>query len=101
MLAAANGRVRVVDYLLAAGASVEARPYRSTTGLHLAVQFRKAEMVGHPIARGAASTSSTTSARCVPASQGDRAPLETRPAVASGLEHGRSWLVGCRYGGRD
>ena len=54
VFAAANGRVEVVDYLLAAGANIDARPYRNTTGLHLAIQFRKLEMVRHLLVRGAA-----------------------------------------------
>jgi ankyrin repeat protein len=53
VFAAANGRTGVVDYLLDAGASVDARPYRNTTGLHLAIQFHKPEMVRHLLARGA------------------------------------------------
>lgn len=51
--AAANNRRKVVDYLLDAGADINARPYRNTTGLHFAIQFRKPEMVQHLIERGA------------------------------------------------
>lgn len=54
VFAAANGRVPVVDYLLSTGASIDARPYRNTTGLHLAIQFRKVEMVRHLLSCGAA-----------------------------------------------
>ena len=53
VFAAANNRPDVVDYLLDAGADVDAHPYRNTTGLHLAIQFRKPEMVRHLLAREA------------------------------------------------
>lgn len=56
VFAAANGRALVVDYLLGAGVSVDARPYRNTTGLHLAIQFGKRDMVAH-LLRAGASTS--------------------------------------------
>ena len=47
VFAAANGRVPVVDYLLAVGVDVDSRPYRNTTGLHFAIQFKKTQMVRH------------------------------------------------------
>jgi hypothetical protein len=53
VFAAANDRTEVVDYLIGAGADIDARPYRNTTGLHLAIQFHKPEMVRHLLARGA------------------------------------------------
>lgn len=53
VFAAANDRRAVVDYLKAAGADIDARPYRNTTGLHLAVQFRKPDMVEHLLELGA------------------------------------------------
>lgn len=53
VFAAANGRTSVVDYLLEVGVSIDARPYRNTTALHLAIQFGKAAMVQHLIERGA------------------------------------------------
>jgi len=56
VLAAANGRLAVADRLLAAGAGVDARPYRNTTGLHFAIQFHNADAVAHLVDRGAALT---------------------------------------------
>ena len=53
VLAAANGRRAVVDYLNAAGIDINARPYRNTTGLHLAIQFRKPDMVERLLHLGA------------------------------------------------
>lgn len=53
VFAAANERAEVVDYLLAVGANVDARPYRNTTGLHLAIQFHKPEAVRQLLTRGA------------------------------------------------
>lgn len=53
VFAAANGRFEVVDYLLDAGVDVDSRPYRNTTGLHLAIQFQKVGMVQHLLDRGA------------------------------------------------
>ncbi len=53
VFAAANERAEVVDYLLDAGADVDARPYRNTTGLHLAIQFHKPETVRQLLTRGA------------------------------------------------
>lgn len=56
VLAAANGRTTVVDYLLDAGAEIDARPYNNTTGLHFAILFAKPDMVAHLIERGASAT---------------------------------------------
>lgn len=54
--AAANGRVPVVDYLLIAGVPIDSAPYRGITGLHLAVQFVKPNMIGRLTERGASLT---------------------------------------------
>ena len=51
--AAANGRIAVVDQLLAAGAPIDAAPYRGITGLHFAIQFGKQTMVKHLLDRDA------------------------------------------------
>lgn len=56
VFAAANDRQPVVDYLLDTGADVDARPYRNTTGLHLAIQFRRPRMVRLLLERGASVT---------------------------------------------
>lgn len=56
VFAALNNRRDVVDYLLDAGADIDARPYQNTTALHLAIQFQRAEMVRHLLDRGAAAT---------------------------------------------
>lgn len=56
VFAALNGRRDVVDYLLGAGADIDARPYRNTTALHFAIQFQRPEMVGHLLDRGASVT---------------------------------------------
>ena len=56
VFAAANGRIEVVEYLHAAGVDVDSRPYRNTTGLHLAVQFSKLEMVRRLLDLGASIT---------------------------------------------
>lgn len=55
-LAAANGRIGVVDHLLACGVPIDAAPYRGITSLHFAVQFGKLAMVEHLLARGASTT---------------------------------------------
>ena len=46
----------VVDYLLDAGADIDARPYQNTTGLHFAIQFQRVGMVRHLLDRGASVT---------------------------------------------
>ena len=56
VFAAANNRRNVVDYLLDAGADVDARPYRNTTALHFAIQFRRPRMVRILLDRGASVT---------------------------------------------
>ena len=53
VLAALNDRHDVVDYLLYAGADIDARPYQNTTALHFAVQFRRPGMVRCLLNRGA------------------------------------------------
>lgn len=53
VFAAANDRAEAVDLLLDVGVDIDARPYRNTTGLHLAVQFHKSAMVEHLLDRGA------------------------------------------------
>ena len=56
VFAALNNRRNVVDYLLDAGADIDARPYQNTTALHFAVQFQRPEMVRHLLDRGASVT---------------------------------------------
>ena len=56
VFAALNNRRDVVDYLLDAGADIDARPYRSTTALHFAIQFQRSDMVRYLLARGASVT---------------------------------------------
>ena len=56
VFAALNNRRDVVDYLLDAGADVDARPYQDTTALHFAIQFQRPEMVRHLLDRGASVT---------------------------------------------
>ena len=56
VFAALNNRRDVVDYLLDAGADIDARPYQNTTALHFAIQFQRAEMVRHLLDRGAVAT---------------------------------------------
>lgn len=53
VFALANGRTGIGDYLLAHGADIDARPYRNTTALHLAIQFRKLDAVLWLLGRGA------------------------------------------------
>jgi ankyrin repeat protein len=53
VFAAANDRSEAVDLLLDVGVDIDARPYRNTTGLHLAVQFHRPTMVEHLLDRGA------------------------------------------------
>ena len=56
VFAAANGRTNTLDYLHGAGVNIDARPYRNTTGLHLAIQLCKPEMVTHLLELGAATS---------------------------------------------
>ena len=56
VFAALNDRRAVVDYLLDAGADIDARPYRNTTALHFAVQFQRSAMVRQLLDRGASVT---------------------------------------------
>ena len=56
VFAALNDRRAVVDYLLDTGVDVDARPYRNTTSLHFAIQFRRHDMVRHLLDRGASTT---------------------------------------------
>ena len=56
VFAALNNRRDVVDYLLDAGADIDARPYQDTTALHFAIQFQRPEMVYHLLDRGASVT---------------------------------------------
>ena len=56
VFAALNNRQEVVDYLLDAGADIDARPYQNTTALHFAVQFQRSDMVRDLLARGASIT---------------------------------------------
>lgn len=53
VFAALNNRHAVVDYLLDAGVDVDARPYRNTTALHFAIQFRRSDMVRRLLDGGA------------------------------------------------
>ena len=55
VFAAANGRTNTFDYLYSAGVDIDFRLYLNTTGLHLAIQFQKVDMV-HLLAREAATT---------------------------------------------
>ena len=54
--AALNGRRHVAEYLLDIGVDIDCRPYKNTTGLHFAIQFRKPEMVKFLLERGASAT---------------------------------------------
>lgn len=56
VFAALNNRREVVDYLLDAGADIDARPYQNTTALHFAVQFQREGMVRHLLDQGASAT---------------------------------------------
>ena len=56
VFAALNDRRAVVDYLLDAGADIDARPYQNTTAVHFAVQFQRSGMVRHLLDRGASVT---------------------------------------------
>lgn len=54
VFAGANNRMDVVDYLVATGADLDARPYLNTTALHLAILFRNPDAVAGLLERGAA-----------------------------------------------
>ena len=54
VFAGANNRMEVVDYFVAGGADINARPYLSTTALHLAILFRNPDAVTGLLERGAA-----------------------------------------------
>lgn len=56
VFAALNNRHAVVDYLLGTGVHVDARPYRNTTALHFAIQFRRSDMVRRLLGSGASVT---------------------------------------------
>ena len=56
VFAALNNRRAVVDYLLDTGVDIDARPYRNTTALHFAIQFRRPDVVSHLLDRGASVT---------------------------------------------
>lgn len=56
VFAALNDRHDVVDYLLDAGADIDARPYQNTTALHFTVQFQRTGMVRRLLDRGASVT---------------------------------------------
>lgn len=45
VFAGANNRMGVVDYLVAGGADIDARPYLNTTALHLAIMFTNPDAV--------------------------------------------------------
>lgn len=54
VFAGANNRLDVVDYLVATGVDINARPYLNTTGLHLAIMFRNPDAVAGLLERGSA-----------------------------------------------
>lgn len=56
VFAALNNRRTVVDYLVDTGVDIDVRPYRNTTSLHFAIQFRRLEMVRHLLERGGSVT---------------------------------------------
>jgi len=56
VFAALNNRRAVVDYLLDTGVHVDVCPYRNTTALHFAIQFRRVDMVRRLLDRGASVT---------------------------------------------
>ena len=56
VFAALNNQRVVVDYLLDAGADIDARPYQNTTALHFAIPFQRPDMVRHLLDRGASVT---------------------------------------------
>lgn len=56
VFAALNNRHAVVDYLLHTGVHVDVCPYRNTTALHFAIQFRRVDMVRRLLDLGASVT---------------------------------------------
>ena len=54
--AALNGRCEVAEYFLDIGVDIDSRPYKSTTGLHFAIQFKQPEMVRTMLGLGASVT---------------------------------------------
>ncbi|MCY4102114.1 MAG: ankyrin repeat domain-containing protein [bacterium] len=56
VFAALNNRHAVVDYFLHTGVHVDVCPYRNTTALHFAIQFRRVDMVRRLLDRGASVT---------------------------------------------
>ncbi len=56
VFAALNNRRAVVDYFLEIGVDINSGPYRNTTALHFAIQFRRLDMVQLLLDRGAATT---------------------------------------------
>lgn len=56
VFAAANARTNIADYLLQRGARINAAPYRNTTALRLAIQFKKPDAVQWLLNNGAATT---------------------------------------------
>lgn len=53
VFAGANNRMGVVDYLVAGGTDIDARPYLNTTALHLAIMFTNPDAVAGLLDRGA------------------------------------------------
>ncbi len=53
VFAALNDRHSVASFLLDIGVDVDSRPYKNTTALHFAIQFRRLEMVRFLLGRGA------------------------------------------------
>ncbi len=89
VLAAANNRIEAVDFLLDVGVDIDFRPYCNTTGLHLAVQFHRPEMVEHLLARGADPTieddnhNSTTKGWAEASDDGSDAAARVRTLLSS------------------
>lgn len=82
---------------------VDARPYRNTTGLHLAVQFHRPEMVEHLLARGADPTieddnhNSTASGWAEVCDDGTDAATRVRELISTG----RPVSAGSTVAGKD
>ena len=83
MFAALNDRRAVVDYLLDTGVDVDARPYRNTTALHFAIQFRRHDMVRHLLDEAHRQQSKTTPTSPTP-------PDGPRPATTAAKQQSRS-----------